>query len=123
MGFGGGGEAEENLREHARGHSAFPCGERARAPIVVGSELRAHVHDALVEQTQRKLDECRRALGGRRRRRRRREAFGLQAVGERRQHVVVDGDAVLADTAADGGFLPTCHKFEKYVRERFATAK
>ena len=36
---------------------------------------------------------------------------------------IVDGDAVLADTAADGGFLPTCHKFEKYVRERFATAK
>ena len=35
------------------------------------------------------------ALGGRRRRRRRREAFGLQAVGERRQHVVVDGDAAV----------------------------
>ena len=36
---------------------------------------------------------------------------------------IVDGDEVIADTSLDGGFLPTCHKFEKYVRERFATAK
>ena len=36
-----------------------------------------------------------------------------------------DGDTDDSDEehAADGGFLPTCHKFEKYVRERFATAK
>ena len=35
---------------------------------------------------------------------------------------IVDGDATIADTAADGGFLKTCAKFEKYIRERFATA-
>ena len=33
---------------------------------------------------------------------------------------IVDGDAVIADTAEDGGFLPTCEKFEKYIRGRFA---
>ena len=35
---------------------------------------------------------------------------------------IVDGDEVIADTAADGGFLGTCAKFEAYVRERFPAA-
>ena len=35
---------------------------------------------------------------------------------------IVDGDATIADTSADGGFLKTCSKFEKYIRERYATA-
>ena len=35
---------------------------------------------------------------------------------------IVDGDATIADTATDGGFLKTCAKFEAYIRERFATA-
>jgi oligoendopeptidase F len=34
---------------------------------------------------------------------------------------IVDGDTVLADTLEDGSFLATSSKFEKYVRERFAT--
>ena len=33
---------------------------------------------------------------------------------------IVDGDAVIADTEQDGGFLATCDKFEKYIRGRFA---
>jgi Zn-dependent oligopeptidase len=33
---------------------------------------------------------------------------------------IVDGDEVIADTAAEGSFLDTCAKFEAYVRERFA---
>ena len=32
---------------------------------------------------------------------------------------IVDGDAVIADTAEEGGFLATCSKFERYVRQRF----
>ena len=32
---------------------------------------------------------------------------------------IVDGDAVIADTAEDGGFLATCSKFERYVRQWF----
>ena len=32
---------------------------------------------------------------------------------------IVDGDAVLADSDADGGFLGACRKFEAYVRGRF----
>ena len=36
---------------------------------------------------------------------------------------IVDGDAVLADTATDGGFLKACAKFESYIQERFKTAK
>ena len=34
---------------------------------------------------------------------------------------IVDGDEVVADTALDGGFLPTCKKFEKYIQQRFKT--
>jgi oligoendopeptidase F len=34
---------------------------------------------------------------------------------------IVDGDTVLADTLEDDSFLATSSKFEKYVRERFAT--
>jgi len=36
---------------------------------------------------------------------------------------IVDGDEVISDTALDGGFLPTCKKFESYIQERFGTAK
>ena len=32
---------------------------------------------------------------------------------------IADGDEVLADSDADGGFLGACRKFEAYVRERF----
>ena len=32
---------------------------------------------------------------------------------------IADGDEVLADSDADGGFLGACRKFEVYVRERF----
>jgi len=35
---------------------------------------------------------------------------------------IVDGDEVIADTAVDGGFLPTCAKFEAYIRQRIAQA-
>ena len=33
---------------------------------------------------------------------------------------LVDGDVVIADTAADGGFLATCQKFEEHIKGRFA---
>ena len=36
---------------------------------------------------------------------------------------IVDGDTVIADTAADGGFLPTCKKFEGYIQKRFGIAQ
>ena len=36
---------------------------------------------------------------------------------------IVDGDEVIADTAADGGFLKTCKKFEKYIQTRFKTTE
>ena len=36
---------------------------------------------------------------------------------------IIDGDETIADTAADGGFLKTCAKFEGYIKERFATDK
>ena len=32
---------------------------------------------------------------------------------------LVDGDAVIADTAEDGGFLKACSKFEEYIQGRF----
>jgi len=35
---------------------------------------------------------------------------------------LVDGDEVIADTAADGGFLATCDKFSKYIQQRFPRA-
>ena len=34
---------------------------------------------------------------------------------------IVDGDEVIADTSLDGGFLPTCKKFEAYIQQRFKT--
>ena len=36
---------------------------------------------------------------------------------------IIDGDTVIADTAQDGGFLGTCAKFERYVRDRFFAGK
>ena len=32
-----------------------------------------------------------------------------------------NADEVIADTALDGGFLPTCKKFEQYIQTRFKT--
>lgn len=36
---------------------------------------------------------------------------------------VMDGDEEIADTDKDGGFLPTCAKFARYVKDRFGAAK
>jgi len=36
---------------------------------------------------------------------------------------IIDGDDVLADTQADGGFLETCAKFERLIRARFPRAE
>ena len=33
---------------------------------------------------------------------------------------IVDGDEIIADTDADGGFVSACAKFEAHVKERFA---
>jgi len=35
---------------------------------------------------------------------------------------IVDGDEVVADSAAEGGFLPMCAKFEAFVQTRVAAA-
>jgi hypothetical protein len=36
---------------------------------------------------------------------------------------IVDGDATLADTETDGGFLAACQRFEDYIRDRYASSK